>query len=115
MAHYAKIEDGVVTQVIVADADFIKTMDGTWVQTSYNTYGGKHLNGGTPLRKNYAGMGYTYDKDKDAFIPPQPYKSWVLNETTCLWEAPVAAPKDFDGTNYRWEEEDLKWEAKKDK
>ena len=111
MAHYAKIEKGVVTQVIVADADFIKDMDGTWVQTSYNTVGGQHVLGGTPLRKNYAGVGYTYDEGKDAFIPPSPFESWVLNETTCLWEAPVSPPDDYDNGNYRWNEEDQTWDA----
>ena len=89
MAHFAKIEDGIVTSVIVAEQDFIDTQSGTWVQTSYNTTGGQHLLGGTPLRKNYAGLGYTYDSTRDAFIPVQPYPSWVLNEDTCLWDCPV--------------------------
>ena len=92
MAHYAKIVDGVVTNVIVAEQDFINTQSGTWVQTSYNTYGGQHLLGGTPLRKNYAGIGYTYDSTKDAFYSPKPYPSWSLNESSCVWEAPVADP-----------------------
>lgn len=87
MSHYAKIENGIVTQVIVAEQDFIDTQEGNWVQTSYNTHGGVHPNG-TPLRKNYAGIGFTYDSDRDAFIPPKPAEgTWALNEDTCLWEA----------------------------
>ena len=103
MSHFAKIEGGLVTQVIVAEQPFVDTQEGTWVQTSYNTFGGKHLDpdtreedDGTPLRKNYAGVGYTYDSVKDAFIEPKPYPSWTLNETTCLWEAPVAYPGSLD-------------------
>ena len=94
MSHYAKVVDGKVTQVIVAEAEFFNTFvdnsPGQWIQTSYNTHGGVHKNGGTPLRKNYAGIGYTYDSVKDAFIPPKPFESWTLNDDTCLWEAPVA-------------------------
>ena len=76
-------------------------------RTSYNTRGGQHLNGGTPFRKNYAGIGYTYDYARDAFIPPKPYPSWVLNSNTCLWEAPVAYPED--GKLYIWDEENQNW------
>ena len=98
MAHFAKVKDGIVTKVIVAEQEYIdnvvETEAGTWVQTSYNTHGGVHSLGGTPLRKNYAGIGFTYDANKDAFIPPKPFDSWTLNETTCLWEAPVAYPTD---------------------
>jgi hypothetical protein len=104
MAHFAKVEDGIVTQVIVAEQDVIDSGlfgDG-WVQTSYNTYGGKHPEG-RPLRKNYAGVGYTYDAKRDAFISPQPFPSWALNENTCLWESPVAMPND--GKAYYWDEE----------
>lgn len=93
MAHWAKIENGIVTQVNVVEDDFIQAnpdrYTGQWVKTSYNTYGGVHLLGGTPLRKNYAGIGYTYDEVRDAFIPPKPEvegKEFVLNEDTCLWE-----------------------------
>jgi hypothetical protein len=86
MAHYALIEDGVVTNVIVAEQDFIDTQSGTWVQTSYNTQAGVHTLGGTPLRKNYAGIGYVYDAERDAFYAPEPYPSWSLNEDTCLWD-----------------------------
>jgi len=86
MAHYAKVESGIVTQVIVAEQDFVGTQVGTWVQTSYNTYGGVHANGSTPLRKNYAGVGMTYDANRDAFITPKPDGNYVLNEDTCLWE-----------------------------
>ena len=106
MAHFAKInQQRVVTQVIVAEEDFIDTLPGTWIQTSYNTHGGVHLQGGTPLRKNYAGVGYTYDYAKDAFIPPRPFESWVLNENTCLWEAPTTKPEG----NYYWNEPTLSW------
>ena len=108
MAHYAKIEDGIVTSVIVAEQDFIDTQKGTWVQTSYNTTGGQHLLGGTPLRKNYAGLGYTYDSTRDAFIPAQPYPSWVLNDDTCLWDCPVALPTD-DSKRYTWNEDTTSW------
>tara|TARA_R110002126_G_scaffold224009_1_gene368936 strand:- start:630 stop:911 length:282 start_codon:yes stop_codon:yes gene_type:complete len=90
MAHYAKVTNGIVQQVIVAEQDFIESyvdnIAGQWVQTSYNTYGGVHANGGTPLRKNYAGVGMTYDAIRDAFIAPKPDGNYVLNEDTCLWE-----------------------------
>jgi len=111
MAHYAKVVDSIVTKVIVAEAEFFDTFvddsAGQWIQTSYNTHGGQHTLGGTPLRKNFAGIGYTYDKEKDAFIPPQPFASWILNETTCLWEAPVAYPND--GKEYIWNESITNW------
>jgi len=111
MAHYAKVNNGIVEQVIVAEAEFFDTFvdssPGQWIQTSYNTRGGVHSNGETPLRKNYAGVGYTYDSDRDAFIPPQPYPSWVLDEDTCLWEAPVAYPDD--DKMYAWDEETTSW------
>lgn len=111
MAHFAKVFNGVVTQVIVAEPEFFETFvdssPGEWIQTSYNTRGGVHLNGGTPLRKNYAGIGFTYDRERDAFIPPKPYASWVLNEDTCLWDAPVARPQDEKP--YRWDEKTTSW------
>jgi len=118
MAHYAKVADGIVEQVIVAEAEFFETFvdssPGEWIQTSYNTRGGVHYSpetgepdGGAPLRKNYAGIGYTYDSDLDAFIPPQPYPSWTLNEDTCQWEAPVAYPDD--DKMYAWDEETTSW------
>ena len=111
MAHYAKVVDGIVTKVIVAEADFFNTfvddLAGEWIQTSYNTHGGEHTLGGTPLRKNFAGIGFTYDREKDAFIPPQPFASWTLNETTCLWEAPVTYPDD--GKMYIWNESITNW------
>lgn len=111
MSHFAKIEDGIVTQVIVVEQDVIDTGlfgdPSQWVQTSYNTRGGVHITGGTPLRKNYAGIGFTYDATRDAFIPPKPFPSWVLNETTCLWDAPVAIPTD--GKIYDWNEEIVNW------
>ena len=80
---------------------------GEWIATSYNTYGGVHIQGGTPLRKNYAGVGYSYDAVRDAFIPPQPFPSWTLNEDTCQWDAPVAMPTD--GKMYQWEEQTQAW------
>ncbi len=111
MSHFAKVENGIVTQVIVAEQDFIDTglvgIPSSWVQTSYNTYAGQHTLGGTPLRKNYAGIGYTYDSVRDAFYAPQPFTSWTLNEETCLWAAPVAMP--LDGKIYNWNEESLSW------
>ena len=120
MAHFAKVSEGTVTQVIVAEPEFfntfVDTSPGEWIQTSYNTRGGVHYdpNSNTPsqdqtkaLRKNYAGIGYTYDRDRDAFIPPKPFNSWVLNETSCLWEAPTAYPND--GERYIWNEETTSW------
>lgn len=109
MAHFAKIENNIVTNVIVADTQewCENTLGGEWLQTSYNTQGGVHINGGTPLRKNYAGVGYTYDNKRDAFIPPQPYPSWTLNEETCLWESPVPYPES--GKLYMWDEEKVEW------
>jgi len=111
MAHYAKIENSIVTQVIVAEAEFfdtfVDTSAGEWLQTSYNTQGGEHSNGDTPLRKNYAGIGMTYDSVRDAFYAPQPYNSWTLNEDTCLWEAPVAMPTD--DKMYEWDEDTTSW------
>jgi len=111
MAHYAKVSDGVVTQVIVAEKEFFDTFvdeaPGEWVQTSYNTRGGVHLNGGIPLRKNFAGVDFIYDVDKDAFIPPQNFISWTLNEDTYLWEAPVAYPTD--DKMYDWDEDTVSW------
>jgi len=81
-----------------------------WKQTSYNTYGGVHLNNGTPFRKNHAGIGFTYDEVRDAFISPKRYNSWILNESTCLWESPI--PKPQDGNFYLWNEETLSWDLK---
>ena len=119
MAHFAEInENGIVLRVLVVDnaqesngQDFLANtlgLGGTWVKTSYNTVGGVHTNGGTPLRKNYAGIGYTYDSDRDAFIPPKPYASWTLNEDSCLWDSPVAYPTD--GERYTWNEETTSWD-----
>ena len=111
MAHYAKVSNSLVTQVIVAEPEFfdtfVDTSAGEWIQTSYNTSGGVHSDGGTPLRKNYAGVGYTYDKVRDAFIAPKPYPSWVLVEDTCQWEAPTAMPDD--GKAYEWDEDTTAW------
>ena len=122
MAHFAKLGAGniVLTVNVVsndvatteqAGVDFLNNLYNTrdvWKQTSYNTKGGEHKLGGTPFRKNYAGVGYTYDQTKDAFIPPKPYPSWILNETTCLWEAPVVKPDD--GQKYLWNEKTKQWD-----
>ena len=118
MAHFARVINGLVVEVIVAEQDFIDTLEikpwETWVQTSYNTRGGKHYDPETgqvdtkpPLRKNYAGIGYKYDKELDAFIPPQPYPSWKLNTDTCLWEAPIPYPQD--DKQYIWNESEQEW------
>jgi hypothetical protein len=107
MAHFAKIEDGIVTQVIVAEQEYINTLEGTWLQTSYNTRMGQHILGGTPLRKNYAGVGMIYDIARDAFYMPQPYPSWTLNEDTCQWESPVPYP--IDGEKHIWVEKLQQW------
>ena len=112
MAHFAKVVNGIVTQVNVVDEEYFHAnretrYTGQWVQTSYNTQGGVHALGGTPLRKNYAGIGYTYDETRDAFIPPKPFNSWLLNEDTCQWDAPVAYPTD--DKKYQWDEEQQQW------
>lgn len=119
MAHFAEIdENGIVLRVLVVDntqeengADFLANglgLGGTWLKTSYNTHGGVHTNGGTPLRKNYAGIGFRYDSILDAFIPPKPYESWILNETSCLWESPIPYPSD--GQFYVWNESITSWD-----
>lgn len=118
MAHYALIDDSMTVVSVITGID--EGTDGVdWEhhygnfhrmlcrRTSYNTLGGVHIAGGTPLRKNYAGIGYTYDEQRDAFIPPKPYSSWVLNEETCLWEPPVPYPAD--GQMYRWDEATVSW------
>ena len=112
MSHFAQIdENNIVTRVLVIEQDVVDTglfgEPSSFVQTSYNTRGGVHLLGGTPLRKNYAGIGYTYDLGRDAFIPPKPFNSWILNEDTCFWDAPVAMPTD--GKDYNWDEDTLSW------
>lgn len=107
MAHFAKIENDIVTNVIVAEEDFVQTLEGEWIQTSYNTSGGVHLLGGTPLRKNFAGIGYVYDRVRDAFYEHQPFQSWTLNEDSCLWEAPIPYP--IDDKVYHWDESELNW------
>lgn len=124
MSHYAKIENGVVTNVIVAEQDFINYMraqDPTaqWVQTSYNTRGGVHYDPDTnqpsadqnkALRKNYAGIGYLYNSELDAFIPPKPYPSWTLNTQTAQWDPPVPIPSDRNVTKrYDWNEQEQRW------
>jgi hypothetical protein len=111
MSHFAKVIDGIVEQVLVVEQEFIDSGalgdPAQWVQTSYNTYGGVHRKGGTPLRKNYAGIGSMYDVQRDAFIPQAPLPSWVLDEVTCLWAAPVPYPTD--GKDYGWDEATLSW------
>lgn len=122
MAHFAKVNNGIVEQVIVAEPEFFDTFvdssPGQWIQTSYNTRGGVHYNPDTgepsadqskALRKNYAGIGYSYDAQRDAFIPPKPYASWTLDDQTCLWNAPVAYPDD--GGRYTWDEQTTAWVA----
>jgi hypothetical protein len=110
VGHFAKVVDGKVTQVIVAEPEFFDTFvdssPGQWLQTSYRTHGGQHPEN-RPLRKNYAGVGYDYDAARDAFIPPQPFASWVLDSQTCLWNAPVAMPTD--GNMYSWDEATISW------
>ena len=110
MAHYAKVNNGIVEQVIVAEADFfdnlVDSSPGQWIQTSYNTHANQHPEG-RPLRGNYAGIGYTYDGTNDVFYAPQPYPSWTLNETTWTWDAPVAMPTDDN--IYEWDEDTTNW------
>jgi hypothetical protein len=113
MSHFAQIDsNNIVIQVIVAEQDVIDSglfgASNTWIQTSYNTHGGTHALGGIPLRKNYAGIGYIYDRERDAFIPPKPYASWVLNEQTCLWEAPIPMPIEA-GKTFLWDENTTSW------
>lgn len=117
MAHYAKVVNGYVTQVIVAEPEFIASFQdpepGDWVETDFYSLGNVHFgqdgqpDGGVALRKNYAGIGYYYDRKRDAFVPPKPFASWVLNEDTCLWDAPVPYPDD--GKRYKWDEETVNW------
>lgn len=116
MAHFAQIDgNNLVVQVLVTDDRkpneghdwLVERFGGTWIKTSFNTYGGQHLKGGTPLRKNFAGPDFTYDPDLDAFIPPKPTESWVLNEETCLWESPIPYPDD--GKSYVWDEDSVNW------
>jgi len=108
--HNNELKDSNGVEQEVNGIDFLTKLTGwaIWKQTSYNTSGGVHKLDGTPLRKNHAGIGYTYDEDRDAFIPSQTFPSWTLNEDTCLWEAPVAYPDD--GKRYNWNEEITNWE-----
>ena len=111
MGHFAKVVDGKVTQVIVAEQEFFDTFvdssPGAWIQTSYNTIGGQHTQGGTPLRGNYAGIGYTYDSQNDVFYAPQPYASWTISAPTWQWQAPTPMPTD--GKFYKWDEPTTAW------
>ena len=112
MAHYAKVQNGLVTQIIVAEPEFFETFvdssPGEWIQTSYNTRGGVHLLDGTPLRGNYAGVGFTYDSTNDVFYAPKPYPSWTLDQSTWLWNAPTPYPTD--GARYTWNESTTSWD-----
>ena len=111
MGHFAKVVDGKVTQVIVAEPDFFTTFvdssPGAWIQTSYNTIGGQHTQGGTALRGNYAGIGYTYDAQNDVFYAPQPFPSWTISAPTWTWTAPTPYPQD--DKQYSWNEATLSW------
>jgi len=111
MAHFAKVNSGIVEKVIVAEQEFfdtfVDTSPGEWIQTSYNTYGNQHKLNGTPLRGNYAGIGYTYDRENDVFIAPKPFPSWTLNQSTWLWEAPTPRPQD--DKKYTWNESTTSW------
>jgi len=111
VAHFAHVTNGIVDNVIVIEKEVLDLghwgNPSEWVQTSYNTQGGKHILGGVPLRKNYAGLGYSYDAQRDAFIPPKPFASWVLDEETCLWNAPTPMPTD--GKMYNWDETTTSW------
>jgi len=112
MAHYAKVDNNIVIQVIKAEDEFFDTFvdstPGDWIQTSYNTSKGLHSKGGIPLRKNYASVGMTYDATRDAFIPPKSYPSWTLDEASCQWQPPTAMPDD--GKEYKWNEETTAWD-----
>jgi hypothetical protein len=118
MAHFAQIDDdSIVVQVLVVDDSMVERgqeflaedlgLGGTWIQTSYNTFGGIHLNGETPLRKNFANIGYIYDPVRDAFYQKQPFNSWTLNDDTCIWEAPLEKPND--NKSYEWSESNMNW------
>jgi hypothetical protein len=124
MTHFAKVNNGLVVHVMVAEPEFfetfIDTSPGVWLQTSYNTLGGVHYVPGSnysvpsedqskALRKNYASIGYSYNAELDAFIPPKPFASWIFNAETCLWDAPLPFPND--GLPYRWDEANLQWQA----
>lgn len=118
MAHWAEIdENNIVLRVLVGDNNdpagdegyswLVNNLGGTWIQTSYNTQAGVHKKGGEPLRKNYAGVGFVYDQNRDAFIPPKIYNSWTLNEDTCVWEPPI--PRPIDDKEYYWDEDAVNW------
>jgi len=112
--HNNVLKDSNGVEQEVNGIDFLTKLTGypVWKQTSYNTHGGVHSSGGTPLRKNHAGIGYTYDEDRDAFIPKKPYNSWILNEQTCLWESPIPYPQD--NNQYKWNEQNQSWDLIED-
>jgi len=115
MSHFAKVEDGIVVNVIVAEQDFVNSLEGAWIQTSYNTHGNVHLgqdgepDGGIALRKNFAGLGFIYDSTADGFHSPKPFPSWSLNSTTFEWEPPVEKPDNTVEGFYEWDEEITNW------
>ena len=114
MSHFAKVRNNQVEEIIVAEQDFVAGLPAEsgvrWIQTSYNTWAGQHMLGGTPLRKNFAGIGYTYSDELDAFIAPKPYASWILDTDTCQWTAPVPYPTD--GLVYAWNDYIPGWELR---
>lgn len=109
MSHFAKIENDIVVEVIVAEQDFIDTLDGEWIQTSYNTYNNQHTLGGTPLRGNFASIGFVYDRTNDVFYPQKPYNSWTLDTSTWNWVSPIPMPSDFETVRYEWDEDTQSW------
>ena len=114
MSHFARVENGIVTQVIVIERETLEQGHwgdpAEWIQTSYNTHGGVHVLGSTPLRKNYAGIGFSYDSERDAFIPPKQHDSWILDEETCTWEPPIPWPDPVDGKQIVWNESKMDWD-----
>jgi hypothetical protein len=113
MSIFAKVVDGIVTDITVADQEFIDQLDSNtkhfWIETCIDTREGIHMKGGTPLRKNYACIGYSYDKERDAFIPEKLFTSWVLDEFTCTWKPPIPYPEALNGELYAWDEETQAW------
>lgn len=108
MSHFAKVQDGIVTNVIVAEQDFIDTLDGTWIQCSYNTHRNMHKLGGTPLRGNYPSITFIYDNENDVFYPPQPYPSWTLDTSIWDWIAPTPEP-EYQPNGWSWDEATTNW------
>lgn len=113
MGYYAQVIDGMVVDVTVANEEFIRTFprkdEGRWIETQYGTFANVNIYGEIPLRVNYAGSGYSYSDELDAFIPPKPFPSWVLDETTCQWHAPIEMPESTDFLSYVWDESIQNW------